>query len=350
MAWQAIGEDLYDVDDEKLAEIQRRLTQDNNMEDVYEIFARSSKKIVLSMKEMDAILPKMTKLFFGEESEFDLKSLSQLKEEKASSVIYDIYNEAFNNAVKHLNDAVSVINDEQGIFESYISDRIQMKDKDALRFFIDSLLNKLKRMTSILDGDNNENIILLIKNKSKAETVMQPEAINKDTIFGLTSIGDPLDRMFINTAIVPEDLNPSNNNFQTFQDREKYINLATGTMLHEAVHAIGLPEDYIYLNVEDTGGFVSIEQSLAQIKYAIENNFMEKEHFNYLCHLYFLSNPVYKDLSLESLMKPSNLKRLFQLDDYFKGVLLINNPDTVSQIISDIAKNNELFRRGDGAP
>ncbi|MCW2488046.1 hypothetical protein J5069_19270 [Candidatus Symbiopectobacterium sp. NZEC127] len=350
LEWLEIGGEKYDVDVDKLAEIPKRLSQDNNMDDVYEIFARSSKKILTSIKEMDAVLPKMKDRYFGEEGEFDFKSLPQLAAERSSSIIYDIYSESFNNAVKHLNDAVSVIKNERHFFESYVSDRIQIKDKKASKFFIDSLLKKLKRMTFILDEKNNENIILLIKNKSKEASVIQPETIKKGTVLGLSDTGDPLDRIFINTAILPEGFNPSVNEFQGFQEKEKYINLATSTMLHEAVHAIGLPEDYIYLSVKETGEFVSIERSLAQIKYAIANDIMDNEKFSYLCNLYFMSNPVYKDFSLESLMKPGNLQRLFQIDDYFKGILLINNPDTVSQIISDVAKKNNVLLRRVSAP
>lgn len=75
-----------------------------------------------------------------------------------------------------------------------------------------------------------------------------------------------------------------------------------------------------------------------------------KRRFSYLCNLYFMSNPVYKDFTLDSLLKPHNLERIFQFDDYFKGILLINNPDTVSQIISDLAKNNRALLRRASAP
>lgn len=59
-----MGGERYDIDVDKLTGIQNHLAQDNNMDDVYEIFARSSKKIVTSIKEMDAILPKMKDYFF----------------------------------------------------------------------------------------------------------------------------------------------------------------------------------------------------------------------------------------------------------------------------------------------
>lgn len=350
LKWLEVEGKRYDVDVDSLNEIKSRLAQDNNMGDVYEIFARSSKKIVSSIKGMDPMLLKIKEKCFGEGVGVDFKSLSQINEEGASSIVYDIHNAAFKKSVKQLNEAISVISEKRHFVEYYTSYNIQIKNKNAAEFFIDSLQKKLKRMTFILDEKNNENIILLIKNKSNKADAAQDKTLTQGTILGLTDSADPLDRIFINTAIIQEGFNPSINEFRGFQQKGKYINLVTSTMLHEAVHAIGIPEDYIYINVEETGEFVSIENAIDQIKYAIMNDSMVDEKFSYLCSLYFMSNPVYKDFSLESLMKPYNLERIFQFDDYFKGLLLINNPDTVSQIITDMAKNSRALLRRASIP
>ncbi|MFT8211094.1 MAG: hypothetical protein ACMZI0_11840 [Symbiopectobacterium sp.] len=161
-------------------------------------------------------------------------------------------------------------------------------------------------------------------------------------VLGFSYVNDPLDRIFINAEFIPDDFSPDEREYEGYAQQQYYVNLIADTMRHEAIHALGSPDDYFYLRVDTEGNLEDVESSIARIEYHILTGNMLSEKFVYLCKTYFMTNPVYKAYNIESLLIPSTLYQIFKRDDYLRMIFLINNPDTLSLIIRDLAKRSKF--------
>lgn len=72
---------------------------------------------------------------------------------------------------------------------------------------------------------------------------------------------------------------------------------------------------------------------------------MNKIKFEYLSKLYFMSNPLYKNFSIVRLSQPAILKEIFQNDSFFRAIVLLNNPDTISLLIRELANSALLDKK-----
>lgn len=79
-----------------------------------------------------------------------------------------------------------------------------------------------------------------------------------------------------------------------------------------------------------------IENTLIRTEIALRRGWGVNDAFINMCTLYFMSNPVYQNFELNSLLKPEALSLLFQYDDYLLALILVNNPDTITVIINDL--------------
>lgn len=232
----------------------------------------------------------------------------------------------------------------------YITEQLGISDTRAGKYFASSLKSKLKRMRMFFNENNKENIMIITKK--------EPGDLNREILselgednLGFTLTNDPLDRIFINTAIVkdfPEHLaNPENTPLlkqpeTPERNRLFFTNLFSETMLHESVHALGSPDDYLYLNYNKEGSIQNIAKSLEQIENAIATKTMREEEFAHFSKVYFISNPVYRDFSFASLSKPEVQTELFRQDSFFRAMLLLKNPDTITLLVRELANPSQL--------
>jgi len=74
---------------------------------------------------------------------------------------------------------------------------------------------------------------------------------------------------------------------------------------------------------------------------------MNDSKFEHLSKIYFMSNPLYKGFSIHSLSQPNILKEIFRDDAYFRAIVLLNNPDTISLLIRELANSGNLGEEED---
>lgn len=332
-----------------LNEIKDKISSLNDLSVLDELFKRSGKKIITSIEYIDKRLKKITEdmLSINQIKNYNINSLHALEEEKTHPVIEDICNSAFKKTINHIDDAIKNIESSKEELNSYINDVLEISDPRAKDNFITSLKIKLERMKMIFDEKHKENIIIISKKKPEEQHVEQLSN-DKDTILGFTILNDPLDRIFINTAMIA-DFPSEGSNPKIFpqpdtpiRNRLFFINLIADTMLHEAVHALGSPEDYLYLNVNEKGQIDDIRASIKKIEIAISRGKMSEMAFEYLSKLYFMSNPLYKNFSIESINNPKIMREIFRADSFFRAIVLLNNPDTISLLIRELANFKQL--------
>jgi len=201
---------------------------------------------------------------------------------------------------------------------------------------------------------------MIITKKPEAKNIKVLSETGKNTT-GFTIMNDPLDRMFINTATIkdfPEEMtdqvNHENLNVEGFSQPEPptsnsiyFINFIADTMIHEAIHVMGSTEDFLYLGIQDNGLFDDISQSITTISNAIAEKHMPGGILEKLFKSYFLRNPLYEGFTLESLIEPEFLRSIFEKDSYFRAIVFLNNPDTISLLIREMSN---LIQSAEGSP
>ncbi|MCW2478231.1 hypothetical protein [Candidatus Symbiopectobacterium sp. NZEC135] len=323
-----------------IEEIKDELVNSHNrddMDDVHDLFDRFAKKNIFSKHETIDMISGLKTLKIDDVGSSDFKRFSEIADENIGSsrlrVKLSIFEDALHKASKELNNVILEMNKSDSKFNSYFYQNTKINNNTLINFFKYTLIKKLKRMNFILDEKNKDNIIFIV-NKFISK------GITPGMTLGFSYTGDPLDRIFINSAVIPDDFNPNLSSLTDFQNREKYINSISNTMLHESVHATGVPFDFFYINTNESLDYVSLEDSLQQIENVISSKTLTtNSDFIYLCKLYFASNPIYNKYHFKSLITPDNLAHIFKNDDYFKLILLLNNPDSISHIIRDYAKH-----------
>lgn len=355
LKWQEEDKIYQNVSPDDLQNIVKNTPRLHDLSDMNELFNRSGKKVIASVEDADKILKHKIDQLLLPNSILEMHNLSTLESTKNNPTIQDICSQAFKKTIFNIRyAAAALVNSEKNV-DNYILNVLKITDFRARKIFINSLKSKLERMWMIFDEDNKDNIIIMFKKvtEEKSQEILSEEG--KNTL-GFTVLNDPLDRIFINTAVIADSfesvaVQTHKNIMETAaipqpdtpkRNRIFFINLISETMLHEAVHALGSPEDYLYLHINRDGYIESTRDSIHNIEHAILEGEMNNIKFEYLSKLYFMSNPLYKDYTITSLIKPKILHRIFQEDSFFRAIVLLNNPDTISLLIREFANSPRL--------
>jgi len=121
------------------------------------------------------------------------------------------------------------------------------------------------------------------------------------------------------------------------RNRIYFTNQVADTLLHEAVHALGSREDYMYLPSNNEGKINKIEYSIESMKEERYWRLKDNKRLGYLSKIYFMSNPLYNEFTTSSLCKLDIIRSIFLDDSFFRAIVLLNNPDTISLLIREIA-------------
>ena len=351
-------DNLYkDITSADLAEIKEKQSLLNDMTDLKELFFRSGKKILSSIEYAESALKEEIDEFLKPESKdgIEINNLKNIEQSKENPVIEEVCNNAFKKTVNNIDKATTAMKDSEERFNQYITEKLGISDTRAVDYFASGFKNKLERIKMYFNEDNKENIMIIMKKKQSDENkkIFSEEG---ELSLGFTINNDPLDRIFINTVIMkdfseqlnhPEGQSQSNSPLfpqpdSPIRNRMYFTNLISETMIHESVHALGSPDDYLYLPTNKEGYIDNIKKSIKQIEKAIAEETMEEVAFKYFSKLYFMSNPVYNDFSFASLNKPEILTELFRQDSFYRAILLLKNPDTISLLIRELANPSQL--------
>lgn len=335
-----------------LLDIKNQIPLITDLSSLYELFNPSGKKAITSIKHVDIILKKeIDKLLApGSVNHLEIDNLQHIETSELHPVIADICSNAFKKNIKNINEAISKIENSKGKIDYYVQHVLGISEPNARGIFIRSLKRKLEMMNMIFDENDKKNIIIIFKKNSEEKNKM---LLSKQgtSVLGFVILHDPLDRVFINMAMMddfssevigqgsrvdfdnPEFIQPDTPK----RNRLYFINLIADTMLHEAVHALGCTEDYLYLHKDSEGHLDNIDNSIQQIENAIRHDKMKKSKFEYLSKLYFMNNPLYNGLTLNSINRPEALTEIFREDSFFRAIILLNNPDTIILLIRELA-------------
>lgn len=314
-----------------------KLAESSGFSDVESLIIHGGKKNLNTLKSVNQRIDYTTDMIGVDSSNNKLISIDAISQEIKSKHIEEIYDTAFRRAFSTLQNAISRVKSNSSIMYEYLINRLSITDVRARFFFIDGFKKKLHRMSLVLNENDMSNIMILTGNKNNPISETAFFTLPDHTILGYTPCDDPLDRIILNSLNIPHDYDPTIHQEQGNRQQEYFINIFSETILHESVHATGQPEDYIYIANDITGRLVPIEEALNDIETTIGSGQIN-ESFTYLSKIYFSINPVYYKYNIDDLIRPQNLRRIYSTDNYFKTLLLLNNPDTLTIIIKDFAQ------------
>ncbi|GLY59173.1 hypothetical protein Pcaca05_00310 [Pectobacterium carotovorum subsp. carotovorum] len=315
------GSDITLDDFKKLPSL---LANNKNLKEIMELFNKSGKKIIYPLNYINDQINAELEIHFPGEGDVILQSLDSAMKEERFNTIADVCDTAFKKSISILKTADSK-SDEKIL--KYIHDRVLISSGEASNFFLKTIKNKIKRISTILNEKDRDNILLAVRN------VRDEIDLSEGAITGVTMPGDPLDRIILNAFIIPEHFSSASGSLK----KNYYINIMADTMLHEATHATGDKHDYAYINIDNIGRLDSIENAIAELEIKIGSDGMYKKFID-LSKIYLSSNSVYREFAIQKLAAPRILRKIFTYDPYFKGLVLLNNPDTVAIIIRDISE------------
>lgn len=345
-----------DITAADLKKIKEKQSLSNDMDNLKEMFHRSGKKLISSIEHADSVLKDQINIFFKSENmnNLEINNLKKLEESKAHPIIKEVCNNAFKKTINNIDKAITTIKSSGEILNQYVTEQLGISDTRACDYFTSGLKNKLERMKMYFNESNKKNIMIMTKKAQAAPNIKILSEAGEQNL-GFTITYDPLDRIFINAADIeepteqlapPEDQSqpdsPSFSQPDAPKDTMYLTNLISDTMLHESVHALGSPDDYLYLSINEEGYINNIKESIEQIEKAIATKKMEKLNFEYFSKLYFMSNPLYNDFTLASLNRPEILTELFRQDSFYRAILLLKNPDTISLLVRELANPSLL--------
>ena len=368
LKWQE--EDIIhkDITNDDLVKIKEKTPLLNDTPDLNELFNRSGKKLITNIKNTDKALKKeLSNILHNDPTNivdvmdfFDINNLQDLKKTNTHPVLEDICSNAFKKTINNIKDAISIIENSREKLNYYITNVLGISDARARDIFVMSLKSKLERMGIIFNEEHQDNIIIIAK-KNSPEGQSGILSQSGETMIGFAIENDALDRIFINMAMITdfskEEVSlPDNHHLEVEKipqpntprrNRLYFINMIADTMLHEAIHVLGSPEDYLYLNTNKKGLLDNISKAIKKIESSIADNKMNDSKFEHLSKIYFMSNPLYKGFSIHSLSQPNILKEIFRDDAYFRAIVLLNNPDTISLLIRELANSGNLGEEED---
>ncbi len=305
-----------------------RLEDHKNIPEVENLFNKSGKKIIYPLNYVNDAIGLDMEGYFPGNGEVRLLTLGSAMGKEEFNTITDVCTTALKNAVSTLKLSSSK---KESKIRSYIINNVGVSGKKVVDFFFETLRKKIERIGTVLNERSSENVILAVRDAREHVN------INVGAIAGVTMPGDPLDRIILNAFIIPEHFSTIYHRIENVDTKEYYINLMKDTMIHEAAHATGDKHDYAYIKIDDFGRLTTIENAIVEIEMKIMRNAMDKKFID-LSKIYFSSHPAYREFSIDNLAKTYNLRHIFRKDPYLKGLLLLNNPDTLTIMIREISK------------
>jgi len=312
--------------------IQSRIPLLNDLSSLDELFNRSGKKIITAPEKIyPTVQASINSLLHPSASlinSLKINSLKDIMDSNVPFVIKDICNQAFKKVIYNINEAIATMKHSSRSVKNYITHTLKISDTRARDRFFVSLERQLETMKMIFDEGHKEHIMIISKIRQNDINTEFLSDKGKTTL-GFNLSHDPLDRIYINTAMMSD-----------FSEKSRlfYINMISDTMIHEAVHALGKTEDYVYLPISTDGHISEISTSIAEIEESIAWRYTESMNLEYLSRLYFLNHPLYNKFSISSLAKASNLLNIFRNDPYYRSIILLNNPDTIGVTIRELAQ------------
>ncbi|MCW2486088.1 hypothetical protein J5069_09295 [Candidatus Symbiopectobacterium sp. NZEC127] len=328
---------------EDIEQLLRKLHEKFDSDEVTKLFDLSSKKSITSIKDADYYINNAIKEIINRPDSFDYITLASIENEKSDVILSAIFNEAYSNAIEMVDKSSRFVKSDRYLADEYIIERLKISDKRVIDIFIDSFTKISGRINQLFSMHNKENIILIVRNKNHPIASDKKNIDVNRNVLGFSFINDPLDRVFLNTDIIPDDLTMNASDYEGFSQQEYYVNLMSGTLCHEAIHALGNPDDYFYHRIDENGKLQQVEDAIDRIEYFILTGNAFNDRFVYLCKSYFMSNPIYAGVNIESLMKPAVFHQLFVRDNYLRAIVLLNNPDTLTLLIRDFARDHVLL-------
>lgn len=337
LEWQDANFRGDDIDHNDFVELPTILASYEEISDVKDMILYGGKKKIKSLHMVNRRIDQyMSRLGEGYD-DIRLLSLDPASREFLPRRIATIYVAAATDALSILRGAASKITSHKESVINYIINELDIRDERVHGLLIEAFKIKFDRIGLILNENDMGNLKILVGNDLEPRSNKVDIPLNNDVTLGVTPCDDPLDRMIFNALFIPHDIDISMNAEQINQQQEYFTNIATETMLHEAVHATGPTEDYLYLDVNDIGRLESIRDALTHTERSIGSDMM-REGFIYLSKIYFSINPVYHKYNIDNLIIPQNLREIYSADNYFKALLLLNNPDAFAILIRDISE------------
>ncbi|WP_300000486.1 hypothetical protein [uncultured Cedecea sp.] len=332
LEWQG-GDQIHpEVTAWELEKIHSKMSFLNDLSSLDELFNRTGKKIITAPEKIDQAIKASINMLLHPSAtlinSLKINSLKDIVNSNVPFVIKDICDQAFKKTIYNINEAIITMKHSSRSVNNYITHALKISDNKAREKFFVNLEKQLEMMKMIFDEKHKESIMIIskVRQKNIATEVLSDKG--KATL-GFNLAHDPLDRIYINTAMM--------NDFSE-TSRLSYINMISDTMLHEAVHALGKTEDYVYLPISEDGHISEISTSIAEIEESIAWEYTENMNIEYLSRLFFLNHPLYNKFSISSLVKASNLLNIFRNDPYYRSIIFLNNPDTISVIVRELAQ------------
>jgi len=332
LEWQGLDQIHPEITALDLEIIQSRIPLLNDLSSLDELFNRSGKKIITAPEKIyPTVQASINSLLHPSASlinSLKINSLKDIMDSNVPFVIKDICNQAFKKVIYNINEAIATMKHSSRSVKNYITHTLKISDTRARDRFFVSLERQLETMKMIFDEGHKEHIMIISKIRQNDINTEFLSDKGKTTL-GFNLSHDPLDRIYINTAMMSD-----------FSEKSRlfYINMISDTMIHEAVHALGKTEDYVYLPISTDGHISEISTSIAEIEESIAWRYTESMNLEYLSRLYFLNHPLYNKFSISSLAKASNLLNIFRNDPYYRSIILLNNPDTIGVTIRELAQ------------
>ena len=341
--------------------IEREVIEKANVEFIEKLFSIHGKKIVTTIEESNDYL----KGFISEKrmgnGGYDYTPLSESDIDPKLKYIDDIFEHAFTKTKENIKTVKLLIENrimdggENKILDFFIKDNLKISNLHSKNIFLKALLNKVKRMDAVFNENDKSNIFIEVSKNTDA--ILNASESDIGLITGFAYAHDPLDRIYINTDLIFMDVIGEKaalekiKNIKTLGDKsindiemeyrqeikEKHIKMISNFMCHESTHVLGIPEDFFYHPTDGKSGVESVSEALARIELKMARNIEISKEFNNLSAYYFLNSQAYDAFKIESLLEAKTLGKLFNYDDYLRGMIIINNPDTVAMIISELA-------------
>ncbi|QQG26614.1 hypothetical protein JFY74_10635 [Pectobacterium carotovorum] len=305
-----------------------RLESYKEIPEVEKLFNKSGKKIIYPLNHVNDVMNSEMGKHFPGNGEVTLLTLGSAMEKKEFNTITDVCNTALKDAISALKLSISK---KESKVRDYIINNVGISGKKAVEFFLKTINKKIERISTVLNEKSSENILLAVRD------VRENVGMEGGVVAGVTMPSDPLDRIILNAFIIPEHFSTISNPIENVNEKKYYINLIKDTIIHEAAHATGDKHDYAYIKTDNSGNLVPIKNAIVQLEMNIARDIMDKKFID-LSKIYLSSHPAYREFLIDNLVTSHNLQLIFKKDPYLKGLLLLNNPDTVAIMVREISE------------
>ena len=216
-------------------------------------------------------------------------------------------------------------------------EKVGYTNRDAATVFIENMDYRIRKIREIYSDRINIAIFSRQDNYS--------DAYLSKLILGATNIGDIDKKIYLSAQAInfsheylAKNLARNLGNGVVVPKKNIYRNIVSETIIHEGSHNLFGTNDGIYLEMSNYGKIVELQQSFNDFVLSITQPYQEiPVDIKYILKMYFSSNNIYNDYSLDSLLEPDNLRYLVRADDYLKGLLMLHNADFTALMVSELA-------------